>query len=361
MAYPKHVCVLSYGFSDNVGDNAILEALLEQLASHGVESVQALDFGAAGARVRIPSQLKLRRVPALNPIKILTMIVQSQATILGGGGIIQHNSSYYNLFYFLSLATLSIIFAKPLFIFRVGITQIRPALARALIRFIFSRAVTSSVRDKPSMERLRSEIGYFGQVSILPDPVFDRRYDATNVHRSVSELAMTPFNLFALRPPLNTNPRQSARQKYGPEQIAIATKELAKELDALINDITEVNGTIKCVFFSSQVPRDSYLAESLSHMLKTQNIEIISQPCSFDELQFLCENAQCVISSRFHACIAAIKANTPLVAIDNFKITALVQERADLDRAYSVPLANYESDMQARTKLRAFLKNVQAH
>jgi polysaccharide pyruvyl transferase WcaK-like protein len=289
------------------------------------------------------------------------MIMRSQATILGGGGIIQHNSSYYNLFYFLGLATLSTLLAKPLFIFRVGITPIRPVFARALIRFIFSRAVTPSVRDQPSLERLRHEIGYGGQVSILPDPAFDRSYEAAGVRESISKLAMVPFNLFALRPPLNTNPRQSAARKYGPEQLAAATEDLAPGLDALINDIIEVTGTTKCVFVSSQVPRDANLAEHLSRILKTQNIEIISQPCTFDELQFLCENAQCVVSSRFHACIAAIKANAPLVAIDNFKITALVQERASSDRAFSLTLANYESDCPARTKLRAFLTYVQAH
>ena len=150
------VAILGWYGSPNLGDEAELAAILGHLAafnpppavtvfSHHPSHTQA-------AHGTYPGGL---RVLARNPFvpAALRALRHSRLLILGGGGLIQDQTSVYNLPIFTSFAVAAAALGCPLFWWGVGVEPLVTTLGRAQVRLLVRLAPPGGVRVRDAQSR----------------------------------------------------------------------------------------------------------------------------------------------------------------------------------------------------------------
>lgn len=314
------VVILSYGLSRNVGDNAILEGTLEKLKKEGVTTVYIPDFGK-NEKITTPSHLCIIGFEPTNLWKIFQSAKNSEYGLLGGGGIIQTNTSILNLIYFLGLSTLLLLLKRPLRAFRLGVHEIEPKIARLAIKIIMNRCTSISVRDKYSKERL-IRYGVKNNIEVMPDPAFERTYQEHNVRNYIKKIPLEgQYVLFSLRPPRPKNniSFKTANRRNSEKQIKKEAKLFFENAGDLFEK-AQKRGRGKWLFISNHYPRDLTFTIEVLKLIKNEHARAIGSSVNFDEIEFLSKSASLVISARLHTCIAATKQKSNLIAVENDKI-----------------------------------------
>ena len=146
------VLLCGYYGEHNLGDDALLEALLSQLPPgltplvtafdqaevqrvHGVETVQRRSFGA-----------------------VLEALGRSQALVLGGGSLLQDATSFRSLLYYAALISAARLQGKPVLLWAQGLGPLRRRRSRALVRGLLPLVSGITWRD-PGSARLSRELG----------------------------------------------------------------------------------------------------------------------------------------------------------------------------------------------------------
>src|SRR5205823_1142978 len=94
MAKRSRIVILGWYGSNNTGDEALVQVIVERLREHGFDDLVALSTnpGKTGGR------LGVRSVPRnLLNWSTLRALFGAKALVLGGGGLIQDGTSVYNL------------------------------------------------------------------------------------------------------------------------------------------------------------------------------------------------------------------------------------------------------------------------
>ena len=140
--------VAAWAGSTNLGDELVLAALLAKLRARGLRPhVLSVDPGATCAAHGVPASTTRGLV---NPLA-----ARSAGVLLGGGGLLQDETSPLNLPFHLGRAWLAALPRRPLAGIGLGAGPLS-APARRLVRRALSPAVAVSVRDLPSQELLQS-------------------------------------------------------------------------------------------------------------------------------------------------------------------------------------------------------------
>jgi polysaccharide pyruvyl transferase CsaB len=139
----KRIAVAGYYGYGNIGDEAILEALAQRLASYPEIRISVLSsnplytFNTQG----------LSAVSRRNPFAVIKAIVNSDYLVSGGGGLIQDSTSLRSPYFYLFQILLTIFLARRFVILGQGIGPLRGAFARFLTRELFKEAQAITVRD----------------------------------------------------------------------------------------------------------------------------------------------------------------------------------------------------------------------
>ena len=137
-----------YGF-DNVGDEAILSAIVTELKSLGHEPTALSSDPEKTARAH-----GVKAVSRTNPIALLRAISSCDVMFSGGGGLLQDKTSSRTLTYYLGLIQLALTLRKRVVIFNQSIGPLsdegRKKVARAL------RHTRNIVRDRGSLALLET-------------------------------------------------------------------------------------------------------------------------------------------------------------------------------------------------------------
>lgn len=172
-----------YGFR-NLGDDLILRVILDRL--HRSEpslkvtvlsadpSATARDFG-------------IHAVWRYDFIHIISLMTAGRMLILGGGGLIQDQTSFRSLFYYLFMAGLALLLKKKVFFYAVGIETLHRPLSRHLVKLILNRKnVVLTVRDQKSCQIL-DELGIKREkITVTADPVFSLEASSPKIPRSIT-------------------------------------------------------------------------------------------------------------------------------------------------------------------------------
>lgn len=158
------VTVAAWIGSANAGDELIFAALRRKLLARGahVTAITAGPTGAGGAD-------DVERVGHLSPAAVRA-VWSADALVLGGGGLLQDQTSAFNLPYHLSRPALAAIAGVPRGGIGLGAGPLRTAIGRAQVRRALHGAAAISVRDQHSAEVLR-DIG-LGNVRLGADLAF---------------------------------------------------------------------------------------------------------------------------------------------------------------------------------------------
>ena len=144
------VTVAAWIGSANAGDDLIFAALRHKLLARGAHitavSTQPADTAATGV-----TAIDHRALPA-----IVQAVRSSDALVFGGGGLLQDQTSGFNLPYHLSRIVLARATSTPFGVVGVGAGPLRTRLGRTQVRHVVVGATGISARDEGSVALLRS-------------------------------------------------------------------------------------------------------------------------------------------------------------------------------------------------------------
>ena len=152
------VLVAGWIGSTNLGDELVFAGMRELLERRGIRPV-AVSQDPVATR----TDHGVNAVSGIDPYAITRAIGQADAVILGGGGLLQDDSSVLNLPFHLSRVALAGGRGTPFAGVGLGVGGLSTTFGRGLVRRAMRSAVAISVRDQPSAELL-AEVGVPGAV-----------------------------------------------------------------------------------------------------------------------------------------------------------------------------------------------------
>ena len=139
------VLLSGYVGRGNLGDEAIAASLIQGLKARGHQPL-VLSGDPASTR-------ETYSVPAYHRVRgIVQAVLQADAVVSGGGGLLQDKTSRRSLQYYLSVLQIAKRLGKPIFVFGQSLGPLTPQGVRQVTRVL--RGVRVFVRDEPSMELL---------------------------------------------------------------------------------------------------------------------------------------------------------------------------------------------------------------
>jgi len=140
----KTVLLCGYYGEHNLGDDALLAALLKQLPSALTPLVTACD------RVEVESRHGVTTVQRRSPREVLAALGRSDALVFGGGSLLQDSTSFQSLLYYAALILSARLQRKPVLLWAQGLGPLRRRRSRALVRALLPLITAISWRDADS-------------------------------------------------------------------------------------------------------------------------------------------------------------------------------------------------------------------
>lgn len=290
----KKVLLAGYYGHNNIGDEAIAEALTKELTRRGYEPVilsgdPVLTSQMYGVDSFNRGQLK----NIIEAIKVVDFV------IVGGGSLLQDTTSSHSLWYYLGLILLSRMFGKKVFLAYQGIGPINKKYNVSLTQLVLNAFDKIWVRDEMSISYLR-EIGVVKpEIALCSDAVF--MLQAPSKERIRILLSKAGIKLDDERKLIGIAPR-----KWGSEDKSGTFARIADEI------IEKFNARV--VFFSLHKNVDiTYINEICSRM--TNRAYIISDQYLPSEIMGMMGEMDLNIGVRLHSLIFSAKMAKPMLGI----------------------------------------------
>ncbi|BEV36193.1 polysaccharide pyruvyl transferase CsaB [Synechococcus sp. M16CYN] len=134
----------------NLGDDALLQVLLQSLPKHASLKITAHDQDEV--QLLAPQAHIIRRRSLWD---MLTAALEADILILGGGSLLQDGTSFHSLLYYLALITLTRLRRRRVLLWGQGLGPLHRALSRWLVHGALSFCTAASWRDPGSFELAR--------------------------------------------------------------------------------------------------------------------------------------------------------------------------------------------------------------
>lgn len=164
----RRALLCGYYGEHNLGDDALLEVLLQQLPQGWLPLITAHD--QALVRRRFAEQCpQLQTVDRRSPRAVLAALSGCQALVLGGGSLLQDATSFRSLLYYAALILAARRRGLPVLLWGQGLGPLRRRRSRLLARWLLALVNGISWRDAAS-DRLAAGWGIHGSQG--SDPVW---------------------------------------------------------------------------------------------------------------------------------------------------------------------------------------------
>jgi polysaccharide pyruvyl transferase WcaK-like protein len=163
------IVLLGWYGSDNTGDEAVCQAVVEALNELGLSNLHILSIDPEKTAQRFGLTSSKRSLMDLDTVRALW---GAQALVLGGGGLIQDRTSVYNLPLYAAFVAIARLFGLRVIGWGLGVEPLDTLLGKLLARFIVHSSDHFSVRD-PGAKRLLKIAGVRSElVRVSADPAF---------------------------------------------------------------------------------------------------------------------------------------------------------------------------------------------
>ena len=284
----------AYG-KGNAGDDAILVSMIRQLR----QTDPHLPITVMTRRPRRTAiQTGVGTVHIFNPLAAGRVMKKSRLYISGGGSLIQNATSTRSLWYYLFSIRQAKRAGCAVMMYGCGIGPVTGERNREKTGRILDECVDLiTLRDRESLETLRSFGVTRPRVSITADPALLMEGDAAAAERYLSRSGLNPqghYSLFVLRPWDGTQEKLSAisaAADYGWEKYGLSP-----------------------LFYTLEPDRDAEITRTAAAMVKAPSrvLEPISDGAALCGLMGMMD---VVVSMRLHALIFACARQTPVAAI----------------------------------------------
>jgi len=148
----RRVLLCGYYGEHNLGDDALLEALLAALPSAVVPVVTAHD------EAEVQQRFGVATVQRRSLRQVLSALRQCDALVLGGGSLLQDATSFKSLLYYGALISAARLGGKRVVLWAQGLGPLKRRRSRALVRLLLPQATAISWRD-PDSAALAARLG----------------------------------------------------------------------------------------------------------------------------------------------------------------------------------------------------------
>ncbi|MBI5410259.1 MAG: polysaccharide pyruvyl transferase family protein [Nitrospirae bacterium] len=254
---------------------------------------------------------------------LLSAFKNSDAVVIGGGGIFQDLYNYYPVPFFTLMALMARLFRKLLVLHAVGIGPLNKLISRRLCRTAAGLAHMISVRDFESKELLK-EIGVNKEIHAAADPVFllrdllgekiERLMDRHKTGKERPTVGICIQNLLSW-------------SRDNKQALAAALDALARERNTRLVFIPF--GVYPDGWFRKEdtEPIDVIASKELAGLLKSEH-SIMTSHTTPEETMAVIGGLDLVISMRLHGIIMGLSMGVPVLALtyaDESKISNLMK------------------------------------
>ena len=314
----KTVTLLAFIGSNNLGDEAINLSILNAFSSSNYE-LQVISFNPEKTKllVKIAAVRKCKIINIKNIRGIKDAINNCDLLICGGGGIIQDQSSIYNLPWFLIFIAFALHKKRKVMLYGVGVGPLYSKISKLLVRRILNKVNKITVRDKRSKEILIENGVNEEIIEVTADPAISLEITNTfnlklQPRKKVIAVCLRHwFDIHRLLPmkiAFILNKFIKFRKKENDHFIS----ELAMSLNYLMSRYE-----MQLFFFPFWVGRDSIVNNDVFKKLNNQN-DVIIWDKEVDPLTALSilKNADLIIGMRLHSIIFAATLRKKFLAIN---------------------------------------------
>ena len=163
---PRRALLCGYYGEHNLGDDALLKVLSQQLPEGWKPVITARDSAAVQTLVPQGSTVNRRSLKA-----VLRSIRKVDVVVFGGGSLLQDSTSFGSLLYYILVIVVAKINGKPVLLWGQGLGPLHQAWSRLMVRQALSWTTSISWRDPASLE-LAERLKVRTSMSVAPDPVW---------------------------------------------------------------------------------------------------------------------------------------------------------------------------------------------
>jgi polysaccharide pyruvyl transferase CsaB len=280
------ILVLGYYGFGNFGDELILSAVQDELASVNCEAVFAVNRPGQYSSPVCPRHTLVDR----HDLRAMRAAIRAcDHVMLGGGGLIQDVTSWRSSLYYLGIPLVASLCKKGAISYAQGIGPVRRRWIRRLVRTVFGRMILIDVRDDASRDLLLGCGIRTQAISVSSDAglsylVAQREASVVSPHGESRIVACV-----------------NARFGWTSEETASFLDCLGSQSSARL-DLVVLFPSADLAF--TRAVRDRLLTPS----------ELIVSPEPLPLLD-LCSSATLTVAGRYHMAVAAIAARSPVVAL----------------------------------------------
>lgn len=298
-----------YGF-DNLGDEAILEELINELRAFATpEQIYVLSKDPA-------KTTRLYQVNSLDRwqfFELFPILLQSRLFISGGGGLFQDVSGIGSPIYYGALIALAKLCGSPIFIYAQGLGPLKSVFSQVLTRHTWKLARYITVRDENS---LSLAAGWGLNATLSADPVWS--LSPSPLPTTVNLPASKKSGIPEFRPLIGISLRESAVLKNNHLKL------LPQILKSSFPPATEF--VLLPFQKESDLPLLQRLADNCGDLGVRANILNLDELTKASQWLSLIKKLDMLVGMRFHALLMALKGGCPVVGIPyDPKVTYLCQ------------------------------------
>ncbi len=363
------ICILAFTGSDNTGDEAILYSVISTIKNtDNLISIFSFNTKKTESLLKNLSNGNIEIINIRNLKKVIQKIMESDILICGGGGIIQDQTSIYNLPFFL----LGVLFAKTLknkiVFYGVGVGPLHDRFSKILTRFVLNKSEVITVRDRKSKEILINCGIKSSLVKVTADPAVSLgkiskkeakdllREQGVNVNKKIMVICLRQWFAFYRLIPVKFVKKFNFRTRKDKIKYEYFIKEISKFLEYCENKLN-----FQLVFLPFWKERDNKVHKEISNLIKNKdNIFIFEKYYNPMEIKGIISIADVVLGMRLHSLIFASTEKKNFLAINyspkvkNY-LDLLITKDSILEKTYVDP--EDFSSKELKKKLDFIIKN----
>ncbi|MCD5411183.1 MAG: polysaccharide pyruvyl transferase CsaB [Clostridiales bacterium] len=282
-----------YGFQ-NLGDEAILQAIVEQFKSVSEEiEITALTYKAEDTK----KSFDINTVSRNDFCGLIRRIKEVDVVISGGGSILQDVTSSRSLIYYLAIILIAKLLNKKIMFYANGFGPINKVLNRIIATYIINKVDVVTVRDYKSKELMQS-MGVKNNIIVTADATFALKL----LSEPEVERVWGGIEIDKTRKTIGISVR---KWKH--------LKEYKKIVAKMGDYLSKLNYQI--VFIPMQHPNDVEVSKEIASMMENESV-ILEKKYAPSELIGIIGNLEMLIGMRLHSLIFAAISGVPMVGIE---------------------------------------------
>lgn len=338
--------------SENLGDRAIFKSILDNLGVRKSQ-VTAVTINEEDTR-----KYGVKTVFANNPFNIVRAIKECDVFLMGGGGIIQDQSSLLNFLYYTFQLAVAKHYKKPTILLFVGIGPIKYKISWFILRRVASHVDLAVVRDESSKQLFYRATDNPDRIIAAHDAVFSFIFDRHKLPPS-QFAEKSPYVAVSLRRWFFTNPllpvfitRKLNRLPIFRIKYDAFVAQIARDLDAFLERHCDMTLVLMSLYDREDI---EVFRDVRRHMQCKKRTVGAKKGLTETECLSILRQARFLLGMRLHSLVLASIVGKPFVALRySTKVDELTEQLGLTE--YSIDIEHYES-VKLQAVLSAMVKN----